>query len=141
MGKAREVMDRMTEALTTSKDLGVVAACFAEDAVAQFPDAGEVHGRDKIVEYWRDMTDAVPNSLYEPVHSYEVGDTAIDEGFWGGKNTGPIHLPAGGTLPATQKNIHIRGVDLATVKNGKIVNYRLYFDQAEFMTQLGLTPS
>lgn len=50
-------------------------------------------------------------------------------------------MPTGETMPATNKTIRIRGVDLATVKDGKIVSYRLYFDQAEFLTQLGLMPS
>ncbi|MXM62539.1 DUF4440 domain-containing protein [Streptomyces sp. HUCO-GS316] len=140
MGQAREVMDRLTEALTTNPDLKIVAELFAPDAVAITPDGGEIHGRDDIVEYWRQMTAAVPEATYEPVHSYEVDDTAIDEGFFHGKNTGPLQLPSGESLPATQKEVRIRGVDFATVEDGHIVSYRLYFDQMEFLEQLGLLP-
>jgi ketosteroid isomerase-like protein len=141
MGEAREVMDRLTDALTTHPDLKVIAELYAEDAVAQTPDEGEIRGRDDIVEYWRQMTEAVPEATFESLHAYEAGDTAIDEGFFSGRNTGPIQLPTGETLPATQKEVRIRGVDIATVKDGRIVDYRLYFDEMEFLGQLGLLPA
>jgi ketosteroid isomerase-like protein len=133
-------MDRLTDALTTHPDLKVIAELYAEDAVAVTPDEGEIHGREDIVEYWRQMTEAVPNARFESLHSYETGDTAIDEGVFSGRNTGPIQLPTGETLPATNKEISIRGVDIATVRDGRITDYRLYFDEMEFLGQLGLLP-
>ncbi|KUO21002.1 ester cyclase [Streptomyces dysideae] len=140
MGQAREVMDRLTDAVTGHPDMNVVGELYAEDAVALTPDEGELRGRDKIVDYWRGMTEAVPEATFETVHAYEVGDTAIDEGYFTGRNTGPLQLPTGETIAATQKEIRIRGVDIATVKDGRIVDYRLYFDEMEFLEQLGLLP-
>ncbi|MET9623697.1 MULTISPECIES: nuclear transport factor 2 family protein [unclassified Streptomyces] len=140
MGEARAVMDRLTESLTSNQDLKVVADLFAVDAVAVTPDGGELHGREAIVAYWRTMTESVPDATFTPSASFEFGDTAIDEGFYDGRNTGPIQLPTGETLPATGKELHLRGVDLAQVKDGRIVSYRLYFDQMEFLGQVGLLP-
>ncbi|AZQ36576.1 SgcJ/EcaC family oxidoreductase [Streptomyces cyaneochromogenes] len=140
MGQAREVMDRLTAAVTTA-DSKTIAELYAQDAVAVTPDGGELHGRDDIATYWRQMTEAIPEGSYESVHSYEVGNTAIDEGFFSGRNTGPIQLPTGETLAPTQKEIRIRGVDFATVDDsGHIVDYRLYFDEMDFLGQLGLLP-
>ncbi|MFE6944704.1 ester cyclase [Streptomyces chartreusis] len=140
MGQAREVMDRLTTAITAG-DSDAIAGLYAQDAVAVTPDGGELHGRDDIAAYWRQMTEAVPDGSYQSVHAYEVGNTAIDEGVFTGKNTGPIQLPTGETLPPTQKEISIRGVDFATVDDaGRIVDYRLYFDEMEFLGQLGLLP-
>ncbi|MGW0910979.1 ester cyclase [Streptomyces sp. NPDC002784] len=140
MGQAREVMDRLTEAITTA-DQKTIGELYAQDAVAITPDGGELHGREDIAAYWRQMTEAMPEARFESVHAYEVGDTAIDEGIYTGRNTGPIQLPTGETLPPTQKEIRIRGVDFATVDDtGHIVDYRLYFDEMEFLDQLGLLP-
>ncbi|MBQ0997071.1 ester cyclase [Streptomyces nigra] len=140
MGQAREAMDRLTAAITTA-DSAAIAEVYAKDAVAVTPDGGELHGRDDITAYWRQMSQAVPDGTYESVHAYEVGDTAIDEGVFHGHNTGPIQLATGETLPATQKEIRIRGVDFAKVDDeGRIVDYRLYFDEMEFLGQLGLLP-
>ncbi|WP_406284419.1 ester cyclase [Embleya sp. NBC_00896] len=140
MGQAREAMDRLTEAVTTTKDLKALAELFAEKAIAVTPDQGEIRGRENIVEYWRQMTDAVPDGTYIPVYKFESGDTAMDEGFFQGTNTGPLVLPSGDRLPATGKQVRIRGCDFATVEDGRIVSYRLYFDQMEFLGQLGLLP-
>ncbi|MEU1255811.1 ester cyclase [Streptomyces chartreusis] len=140
MGQAREVMDRLTTAITAGNS-DAIAGLYAQDAVAVTPDGGELHGRDDIAAYWRQMTEAVPDGSYQSVHAYEVGNTAIDEGVFTGRNTGPIQLPTGETLPPTQKEIRIRGVDFATVDDdGRIVDYRLYFDEMEFLGQLGLLP-
>ncbi|KOG28548.1 ester cyclase [Streptomyces resistomycificus] len=138
MGQAREVMDRLTDALTEHQDIKVIADLYADDAVAFTPDEGEIRGREGIVEYWRQMTEAMPGARFETLHAYEVGDTAIDEGIFSGRNTGPLQLPNGETLPPTQREISIRGVDIATVADGRIVDYRLYFDEMDFLGQLGL---
>ena len=139
MGEARAVMDRLTEAVTHS-DLKAIADLYAEDAVASTPDAGEVRGRDAIVEYWRTMTDSIPEATFTSLNKYEIGDTAIDEGVFSGVNTGPIPLPTGETLPPTGKTVSILGVDFATVRDGRIESYRLYYDQMQFLEQLGLLP-
>lgn len=139
MGQAREVMDRLTEAVT-SANLDALADCFAEDAVAHTPEQGELRGRESIVAYFREMTDAIPDAEFEPLHKYETDETAIDEGIFSGKNTGPLVVPGSETLPATQRDVRLRGCDLATVRDGRIVSYRLYFDQVEFLGQLGLLP-
>lgn len=139
MGEAREVMDRFTEAVTHG-DLAAISGLLAEDAVALTPDGGEMTGRDTIVEYWRSMTTSIPDATFTYRNRFEIGDTAIDEGIFTGKNTGPIPLPDGETLPATGRTVNIRGIDLAQVRDGRIQSYRLYFDQTEFLDQLGLLP-
>lgn len=138
MGQAREVLDRMTEAAVQERSLGSVVACYADDAVVVTPDAGAVRGRDRIGDYWRQFIDAFPDSRYEYLGRYESGEAAIDEGYYIGTNTGPLTMPSGETLPATGRQVKIRSCDVATVDNGKITEHHLYFDQAEFLDQLGL---
>ena len=104
------------------------------------PDHGEIKGRADIVNWFGELHEAMPDARYEPVNAYEMGDTAIDEGYLSGHNTGPLTMPTGEKLPATNKRVRIRGCDLATVEDGHIVEYRLYFDQMDFLDQLGLTP-
>ena len=141
MGEARKVMDRLTDTLTKERDLKALSDLYAEDAVLHTPDRGELKGRAEIVEWWREMFEMVPENRYESLYKHESGDSAIDEGIWGGENTGPITMPTGEKLPATNKTVRIRGCDAARVENGHIVDHRVYFDQMELITQLGLAPS
>jgi hypothetical protein len=47
---------------------------------------------------------------------------------------------SGETIPATGKQINVRSCDVATVDSGVITQHRIYFDQMEFLEQLGLLP-
>ena len=138
MGEARDLMDQVTNAFFSS-DWDTAAKLYAPDAVAVTPDRGEVTGNDNIVAWSKELIDAFPDARYEPVNEYESGNTAIDEGYFTGTNTGPLQDPTGGTIPATGKSVRVRACDIATVENGVITSHRFYFDQMEFFGQLGLT--
>ena len=138
MGEARDLMNRVTDAFF-SKDWETGAKLYAPDAVAVTPDRGEVTGNDNIVAWSKELIDAFPDARYEPVNEYESGNTAIDEGYFAGTNTGPVQGPTGETIPATGKSVRVRACDIATVENGVITSHRFYYDQMDFLGQLGLT--
>jgi hypothetical protein len=73
------------------------------------------------------------------VHAHESGNTAIDEGYFVGTHTGPLPSPTGESIPPTGKAVRVRACDIATVENGVVTSHRFYFDQMEFLGQLGLT--
>lgn len=137
MGDAREVMDRVTAAMERN-DLEAAKALYASDAVAATPDEGTRRGADAIAGWLLKFGEAFPDARYEQVNAFEIGDTAIDEGFLTGTNTGPLPMPGGDSLPPTGKAIRLRACDLATVKDGAVTGHRFYFDQMEFLSQLGL---
>jgi ketosteroid isomerase-like protein len=126
MGQAREAMDRATKA-ALSNNFEELGSVYAEDAEVVTPDQGTITGRQAIVE-----------GGFEVLHQHETADTAIDEGYFTGTNSGPIETSDGQSIPATGKQIRVRECDVATVKDGVITNHRFYFDQMEFLSQLGL---
>jgi ketosteroid isomerase-like protein len=140
MGEAREVMDRLSAAAFETKDFSAAAECYADGAVAVTPDQGEITGREAIAEYLRQLTDPFPDLGYEYEAKHESGNVAIDEGYVTGTNSAPLPMPTGETIPATGKQIRVRGCDVATVEGGLITSHRIYFDQMEFLGQLGLLP-
>jgi ketosteroid isomerase-like protein len=138
MGDAREVMDRVTAAVF-GQDFDAAAACYAENAVAVTPDQGEVRGREAIIGYLKQQVEVFPDAGYEYVQKHESGNVAIDEGYFTGTHTAPLPLPSGETVAPTGKQIRIRSCDLATVDGGLITQHNFYFDQMEFLEQLGLS--
>jgi ketosteroid isomerase-like protein len=138
MGEAREVLDRLTGAIF-SRNWEAVAGLYATDAVAVTPDQGEIRGNQDIAEWSREFLDAFPDARYESVSEHESGNTAIDEGYMTGTNTEPLISPAGESMPATGKSVRLRACDIATVEDGLITSHRFYFDQMDFLGQLGLT--
>jgi ketosteroid isomerase-like protein len=140
MGEAREVMDRLTAAATETKDFRAVAECYAHDAVAMTPDQGEIRGGEAIANYLRQFSEAFPDIHYEPVDKHEAGNVAIDEGYIIGTHTAPLPMPSGESIPPTGRQIRVRDCDVATVEGGLVTSHNFYFDQMEFLGQLGLLP-
>jgi ketosteroid isomerase-like protein len=90
------------------------------------------------VTYFADLSTAFPIAAFEVLLQHETADTAIDEGYFTGMNGGPIETGEGQSIPATGRQIRVRECDVATVRDGVITNHRFYFDQMEFLSQLGL---
>jgi predicted ester cyclase len=130
-------MDRMTDIVVEQHDVERGMDLYAEDAVVSTPDVGELRGRDRIAEYWHGFIDGFPDSHYEPISKLESDGKAVDEGYFVGTNTAPLQGPEG-QIEATGKQVKLRSCDIATVRDGKIVEHHLYFDEGEFMRQLGL---
>ena len=140
MGEAREVMDRLTAAATETKDFQAVAECYANHAVAVTPDQGEIRGGAAIANYLRQFSDAFPDLQYEHIDKHEAGNVAVDEGYITGTHTAPLATPSGESIPPTGKRIRVRDCDVATVEGGLVTSHNFYFDQMEFLGQLGLLP-
>lgn len=138
MGQARELMDRLTDTAIERHDIDSAMELYAENAVMATPDQGEIRGRDQISQYWHGLMDGFPNGHYETIGKLETDGKAVDEGFFIGKNTKPFKGPEGETIEATGKEVRLRSCDVATVEGGKITEHHLYFDEMEFMRQMGL---
>jgi ketosteroid isomerase-like protein len=139
MGQAREVMDRITAAVM-SGERDALEQLYAADAVAETPDAGRLEGSAAIADYLMSFKAAFPDASWESGSKYESGDTAIDEGYLVGTHTEVLSTPDGEVAP-TGRSVRLRECDMVTVANGVGVSHRFYYDQIDFMSQLGLTAS
>jgi predicted ester cyclase len=71
----------------------------------------------------------------------EEGDTVVAEWTTRGTHIGPLAMPDGTQIPATGKTVEIVGVSVVTVKDGKVVSQRDYFDNVAVMSQLRMMPA
>lgn len=140
MGQARELMNRFTGALIAG-DMDTLREVYDADVVVTTPDAGTLHGIDAFIEWNNAFAGAFSDRDYRSDRELEAGDSAIDQGELIGTHTGPMALPDGQSVPPTGKQIRMRGLDIATVSDGKIVRHDFYFDQLDLLTQLGLNPT
>ena len=68
------------------------------------------------------------------------GPWVVQEVAMEGTHTAPLESPTG-TIAPTYKKVVGYGVQLLRVENGKIAEARIYFDQLDQLTQLGLMPA
>jgi steroid delta-isomerase-like uncharacterized protein len=66
---------------------------------------------------------------------FGMGDKLVKHWNFKGTHTGLFF-----GIPATHKKVDIDGVTLVRMENGKIAEERDFFDNLEFMQQLGLIP-
>ena len=120
-------------------DLEVATAPFAKDVVTETP-SGVVEGIDGFRGLAQAFVTAAPDMKLAIRNTWEVDDTIIVEGVYSGTQSGPLATPDGSETPATGRSFSFPYVDILRARDGKFVEHRLYWDNAAFLTQLGLLP-
>ena len=70
----------------------------------------------------------------------DEGDTVVEQARYTGTHTGTWRNPNGVEIPATGKTVDFPFAGVFRVTDGKISSIRIYYDQIEVLTQLGLMP-
>jgi ketosteroid isomerase-like protein len=81
-----------------------------------------------------------PNGKMTVHHEVVSGPWIVQEVVMEGTNTGPLDGP-GGKIQPTNRKLVSKGIQVLKIEDGKIAETRIYFDQLDQMTQLGLMPA
>ncbi len=111
---------------------------FAPNAKGMVPDQPEALTRDQIRDYNQRFFRAVPDLHFDIKDLLAQGDKAVVSWIARGTHKGPLDLPGGGVIPATNKQIHEPGVTIVEFRDGMITRQDVYWDQVTFLTQIGL---
>lgn len=122
-----------------AKDVEGRKACCASDIEVEMPGGMHLMGMDQVLQVEGAFWQALPDSQIKRTNEFVAGDTVITEGFLLGTQTGVFPTPQG-EIPASGNPVNLRYASVKSVKDGKIVFEHLYFDQMEFMMQIGAMP-
>lgn len=95
-------------------------------------------GTADVLKAWKGWGEAFPDSKASFDGAHVSGNTVFLELTWRGTQTGTLHAPAG-TIPATNKKIEMRAIQVVDVADGKARSIRHYFDMATMLQQLGVS--
>ena len=109
------------------------------DIETEMPGGMQLRGVDQVRQVESAFWEALPDSQIKRTGEFVAGDTAISEGFFTGTHTGVFRTPQG-EVPPSGNAVNLRFASLKRVVDGKIVSERIYFDQMEFMMQIGALP-
>jgi ketosteroid isomerase-like protein len=115
-------------------------ACCDEDITFSGPGGIAGKGLDTGRMFWSIWQDAFPDCRATISVAVAEGNEAIQEAVFTGTHTQTLRLPDSQDIPATGKSVAIPYTLGLTYRDGKCSSYRLIFDRAELMTQLGLMP-
>jgi steroid delta-isomerase-like uncharacterized protein len=139
MGEARRIADEFVEAFN-AHDEARLRSLDRDDVTFEAPGDVKVTGADATTEYAMAWIHAFPDARMT-VHNTVVADGwAVQEFTFEGTHDDTLVGP-GGEIPATHRHLDGRGVQIMKVEDGKIADVRLYFDQIDVLTQLGVMPA
>ena len=116
-----------------------IRACYADDAVFTAPGGVRLEGPDAIAAYAMTWLNALPDATATVDNEIIAGDWATLQQTFKGTHTETLVSPEG-DIPATGKSVVGRAVEVLRLEGGKIAEDHLYFDNMEFLTQIGLVP-
>jgi steroid delta-isomerase-like uncharacterized protein len=121
------------------QDAAALANNYAEDQVTICSGVPEpVRGRKAKEEFVGGFFRAFPDLNIELTSVLESGNHVVCEGIMRGTHNGPLVSPEG-EIPPTGKNVELRLVYILRISpEGLVEEDRTYFDNAEFLSQLGL---
>jgi steroid delta-isomerase-like uncharacterized protein len=138
MADARELGQRFIDAFN-AHDEDRIRELNGENAVFEAPGDVKVEGREAATEYALGWVHAFPDARITVHNELVAGDWVVQEFTFTGTHEGTLVSPAG-EIPATHKTLNGRGVQIFRIEGESVVDTRLYFDQVQVMTQLGLMP-
>ena len=112
---------------------------WAPNIVYEAPGGYRAEGADAATDYAMGWLRAFPDAKVSIGNRVASGDWVVDEFTFTGTHTGTLSGP-GGDIPATGRQLTGHGTQLMRIEGDKVADFRLYFDQVEILTQLGLMP-
>jgi predicted ester cyclase len=138
MADAQSVGAQFIEAFN-AHDEARIRELNAENGVIEAPGDVRLEGRDAATGYAMEWINAFRDARITVHNELVAGDWVVQEFSFEGTHTAPMQTPMG-EIPPTNRPLKGRGVQIFKVEGDEVVDTRLYFDQVQVMTQLGLMP-
>jgi hypothetical protein len=136
MGLGQDLVDRSIKAWNEHL-FNEWSALFTEDAQLVGPGGLAGRGREAQQLFYSIWTDGFPDNQITSIRIAEGSEIAVLEAVFEGTHSGVLRAPSGDISP-TGKHVTIPFVVTYTTGNERITGFRLYFDQMDLVTQLGL---
>jgi steroid delta-isomerase-like uncharacterized protein len=121
----------------SSHELDRLLPLFTDDVVYEDVTMGAVnHGKAELRAFAEGFFAGFPDVTFELTSRFTTGSQGGAE--WGMRGTHRGDLPG---MPATGKQVEVRGASILEFADGKIRRCSDYWDMATFLRQLGLMPA
>jgi predicted ester cyclase len=111
---------------------------WADDAELVAP-GGQASGRDDVIGVLGVFAEAFPDIRLEIKQLLTDGPAAAAEGILTGTHDGVLHTPNGDVAP-TGRAVQLRWAAVYATDGDTLKSEHLFFDQMDFLGQLGLLP-
>ena len=117
-------------------DAEVRAAIESPDIEVVMPGGMTLRGHDQAMQVVRAFWEALPDGKITSDNRFAAGDVVVAEGTLAGTHSGTFRTPQG-EIPRTGNPVSLRYASVKRFEDDRLVSEHLYFDQLEFLQQLG----
>lgn len=114
-------------------------AAMTPDTELVVPGGIILSGPEQVIGFLQVFWEALPDAHIAAANHVAAGDSIALEGTLTGTHTGTFRAPQG-DVPATGNRIELRAAAFKRIRDGKVASEHLYFDQLDFLQQLGVLP-
>src|ERR1700736_744027 len=139
MPEVKDTTDRFVAAFN-AHDERALHAIHADNIKFNAPGGFKATNAKDATAYAMTWLKAFPDGKMKVRSEIISGPWVVQEIAMEGTHTAPLETP-NGTVQPTYKKLAGYGVQILKVEDGKITEARIYFDQLDQMTQLGLIPT
>jgi predicted ester cyclase len=127
------------EAYSERKNMKLFREIHCPDVKVVFPDGRTTQGIDQHVTDINGLFNGTPDSRItaHPI-AFGSGDWTVTTGVMEATFSEPMKLPDGKSIAPTGKKVKMPMATIAKWKNGCIAEEHLFWDNAEYMKQLGI---
>jgi len=111
--------------------INILDTAYADNAVLHT--VPETKGKANCVAYYGNYVTGFSNRQFIVKETFAQGNKLVKYWQFKGKHTGSFF-----GIPATNKTVDVIGCTIATIVNGKITEEQDFFDNLEFLQQLGI---
>jgi steroid delta-isomerase-like uncharacterized protein len=130
---------RRHDAAFNAHDAEARTATETPDIESVLPGGITLSGREQVVSFLRSFWDALPDARLKLENELAAGDSVVTEGTLTGTHSGTLRAPDG-EIPASGNPVTLRYASVKRIRDGQVASEHLYFDQLEFLQQLGALP-
>jgi steroid delta-isomerase-like uncharacterized protein len=123
--------DHVWDVVINKGNVNFLDTAYAADVVLHT--VPEIKGKDSAKAYYANYVTGFSNREFIVKEIFAKGDRVVKYWQFKGTHTGPFF-----GIPATGKTVDVIGCTIAKVVNGKITEEQDFFDNYEFLKQIGL---
>lgn len=123
-----------------SKDADSRLAIEAPDIDVVLPGGIALRGPEQHLAFVRVFWEALPDATITVDNQFAAEEAVVAEGTLIGTHSGTFRAPHG-EIPSSGNSVRLRYASVKEIRDGKVASEHLYFDQLEFLQQIGAMPS
>jgi len=139
MAEAKDTAAKFVAAFN-AHDERALLSLHAADIKFEAPGGVHLNSTTDATAYAMRWLKGFPNGKITVRHEIVSGPWVIQEITMEGAHSGPLEGPLG-IIPPTHKKVSSKAVQILRIENDKVAEAHIYYDQLDYMGQLGLIPT